>query len=159
MIPSAEPFDTFMALSVLLTGFERVDLYATGVEREYFAEVVRNAGDAVAHELWLTAQRGLAHQEHPARLEVALREELLSHPKFGPVVRSVIQMWYTANWTALPKRWHEEYGGPSDDADHVVSARAYPQGLVWQAINAHPMGGKQQGFGAWSLPPEGARHE
>lgn len=155
----AEPFDLFMALSVLLTGFERVELDATGVEREYFDEVLRNAGEPVAKELWLATQRVLEHEQSPARLEIAVREELLSSPKLGPVARNVIQMWYTANWTALPKSWHAEYGGPRDDADHVVSARAYPQGLMWKAINAHPMGGKQQGFGAWSLPPEGSRHE
>ena len=158
MKPAHEPFDTFMALSVMLTGFERVDLSATGVERQYFDEVVRNAGEPVARELWAATDRVLERYE-PAMRDTALREEILSSPKLGPVARSLIQMWYTANWTALPKAWHAEYGGLSTDADHVVSASAYPQGLVWQAINAHPMGAKQQGYGAWSLPPEGSRHE
>jgi hypothetical protein len=154
-----DAFETFIELSVLLTGFERVDLYATGVAREYFEEVLRNAGEPAANELWLATRRLLAHQTSPAELETALRQEIFSSQKFGPVVQSVIQMWYTANWIALPKSWHVEYGGRMDDTSHVVSALAYPQGLVWQAIGAHPMGGKQQGFGAWSLPPEGGRHE
>ena len=29
----------------------------------------------------------------------------------------------------------------------------YAQGLVWNAIGAHPQGAKMPGYGSWALPP------
>lgn len=37
----------------------------------------------------------------------------------------------------------------------VISGEAYLQGLAWPAMGTHPMGGKQQGYGAWADPPPG----
>lgn len=128
--------EQFLDLSVALTGYSRVDLQGTGLVGEYWCELVSSAGEETSRELldaWERVQRSTD------ALEPALRREILSCPKLGPAARNLVKMWYLGQW--------------SDD--HVVSGEAYQQGLVWDAIGAHPMAAKQQGFGTWSLPPRG----
>ena len=38
-------------------------------------------------------------------------------------------------------------------ASQVVSAKAYTLGLVWQIVQAHPMGYSNLQFGYWSREP------
>jgi hypothetical protein len=56
---------------------------------------------------------------------------------------AVIELWYIGQWR-----------GVMGTDSRVVSARAYREGLVWGLFGGHPLGAKQQGYGAWSLPPE-----
>jgi hypothetical protein len=58
---------------------------------------------------------------------------------------AVIELWYLGLWR-----------GVMGTDNRIVSARAYREGLVWGLFGGHPMGAKQQGYGAWSLPPEGS---
>jgi hypothetical protein len=55
---------------------------------------------------------------------------------------AVIELWYLGLWRGL-----------MGTENRVVSPRAYREGLVWGLIDAHPMGAKQQGYGAWALAP------
>jgi hypothetical protein len=41
----------------------------------------------------------------------------------------------------------------------VVSSEAYLSGLQWVVAGAHPAGRRQQGYGVWSLAPEGTARE
>jgi hypothetical protein len=59
-----------------------------------------------------------------------------------PLDAAVVELWYLGLWRGL-----------MGTENRVVSARAYREGLVWDAIGAHPMGAKQQGFAAWAAPP------
>ena len=82
-------------------------------------------------------------------------QALLDDPKIGPVIKNIITLWYLGQWNQMPAQWRNDYGASALDRDHIISAQSYRQGLVWTAMGAHPMGTKQQGFGAWSLaPPE-----
>lgn len=63
----------------------------------------------------------------------------------GPLAKALIRLWYLGLWTG------------ADGRERVASPRAYREALVWDAIGAHPMGAKQQGFGAWAMPPPDAR--
>jgi hypothetical protein len=64
-------------------------------------------------------------------------EAVLADEVLGPVARDVTVMWYCGSWQG-----------------EVVSPDAYVAGLQWVAAGAHPIGARQQGFGAWALPPE-----
>lgn len=59
-----------------------------------------------------------------------------------PADPAVIELWYLGVWRGL-----------METDTRVVSPRAFREGLVWTVIDAHPMGAKQQGYGAWTLPP------
>ena len=69
---------------------------------------------------------------------------LLGGDDKGPLAKALIRLWYLGLWTG------------ADRAERVASPRAYREALVWDAIGAHPMGAKQQGFGAWATRPPGA---
>jgi hypothetical protein len=137
-----DPLEDFLALSVALTGYGRADLLGTGVARRHYDEAVRMAGEAVCRDLLDAAAAACAAGDDVARREEALRQTVLAEPKLGPVARSIIKMWYLGAWRE-----------PPGDRDHVVSAEAYQEGLVWRAIGSHPPGAKQPGFGTWALEP------
>ena len=132
--------DPFVELSASLTGFPVVDLLGTGMADAYWAKVQEKAGSKLADELlsaWQTVK------DSSESIETALRTKILSHPELGPLARNVIQMWYLGQW---------------EEAE-VVSATAYVEGLVWNAIGAHPQAAKQDGFGVWGLPPRNIEEE
>jgi hypothetical protein len=138
----------------VLTGFNKVELQSTGVARDYLNLLIEMAGDALCFELWAETQSIYAkHAGHSARLEREVRQRILKSAKFAPPARNIILLWYNAIWYQLPPDWTTRHGANALDQDHVVSAKAYPEALIWQAIGAHPPAAKPQGFGAWALPP------
>jgi hypothetical protein len=144
--------ELFLDISALLTGFDRVQLLGTGMADEYLRTLEDELSGEALDELLSSYERLTSAGER----EGAVASEILGDPKWGPVARNVILMWYCGTWNALPQEWRKAYGSSPDDTDRVVSAEAYVAGLQWVAAGAHPMGAKQQGFGAWALPPEGA---
>jgi hypothetical protein len=92
-------------------------------------------------------------QEPPGGLQEAVRARILDAPWLGPLARNTITLWYTAQWAQLPAAWRYAHGAVEADVDHVVSAQAYQEGLMWKAAGTHPMGARQPGYGTWALPP------
>jgi hypothetical protein len=149
----ADAVDAFLRLSAALTGFDRMELLGTGMVPRYYDELTQIIG---AREVGtLLAAAGRVEPGHPASgedLDRAFREQILDDNRFGPVARRIVTMWYIGSWAQLPREWRNTYGATSLDVDHVISAAAYREGLAWVAAGAHPMGAKQQGFGAWARP-------
>lgn len=143
--------EQFLFLSVALTGFDEAELLGTGLLPEYQEQLVNVIGKAISQELWTIAQN-LADCDDNDR-ESAIRRDLLASPKFGPIARNIIQLWYWGSWIELPPDWREQYGINDQDVTHFISAKGYQEGLVWKAMSTHPQGAKQGGFGSWSLPP------
>lgn len=156
-MPPIHPLEQFLNLSVVLTGFNKVELQEAGTGREYLNLLTEMAGGTLCFELWAETQAIFAkYAGHAGRLEREVNQRILKSEKFAPLARNIILMWYNAIWYQLPPDWTTRHGANALDQDHVVSARAYPEALVWRAMGAHPQGAKPQGFGAWALPPEGA---
>jgi hypothetical protein len=150
------PLDQFLNLSVVLTGFNKVELQATGVGLDYLTLLMEMAGDTLCFELWAETQAIYAkHAGNAARLESEVHTHILKSAKYAPLARNIILLWYNAIWYQLPPDWTTRHGANAVDQDHVVSAKAYPEALIWQAIGAHPPAAKPQGYGAWALPPAG----
>jgi len=148
------PSELFLALSAILTGFERVDLLGTGLAGAYYDEVVSTVGNRVSDELWSTIHQIIGRSgKDESRLETAIRRQVLASPKFGPIARNIIQMWYVGIWNELPQAWQEAYGTSPNDTTRVISPEAYKQGLIWNVMGAHPPAAKQPGFGSWSQLP------
>ena len=136
--------DRFLSLSAGLTGFNRVELLGTGMTHAYLRtlEEVLPTGmlDALLERAPLDATGSLA--------------ELLAHGDLGPVARNLILLWYGGTWTPLPDEWRAVHGTSPLDVRRVVTPEAYVAGLQWAVAAAHPVGARQQGFGAWAMPPE-----
>jgi hypothetical protein len=145
-----EAVDGFLRLSVILTGYEQYELLGTGMLMPYYDELMRIIGAREAGAL-LGAFSGVADGD-----DEAFRRAILDSPRFGPVARNLTMMWYLGTWTQLPRQWRNTFGATAYDTDHVVSAAAYREGLVWPAAGTHPMSAKQPGFGSWARPPAGA---
>jgi len=60
------------------------------------------------------------------------------------LARAIVKMWYIGSW----------YGFPKDlPTPQVISQNAYIGGLMWKAMQAHPMGASDFTFGYWVQPP------
>jgi hypothetical protein len=136
----------FLAASVALTGFDEADLLGTGLLERYLAELVAVAGAPAVAAFLSAVEAAIAGGRE-------LTPDVLAHPRFGPLARSVVSMWYLGSWQRLPEAWY--VGGERSplDVDRVISPAAYVEGLVWRAAGTHPPGAKQPGFGSWSFPP------
>lgn len=150
----------FYALSVVLTGYDRASLQGTGVGETYYDTLTTIVGQPISDELLAVFAHIESQGLSPEERDLAIRREIMASRKLGPVARNIIKMWYTANWYQMPDEWADEFGtfvqddcGNYLDTDHVISAAAYDQGLQWLAFEAHPMGGKQPGYGTWTVPP------
>ncbi|QIE56309.1 hypothetical protein G5B40_13055 [Pikeienuella piscinae] len=142
----------FLGLSVALTGYDRASLWSTGCVPAYRKQLDAVAGPALADRLDHIGGMLGALPPGPA-VDALIREEVLSDADLGPLARSLIQLWYLGQWTPMPQDWIDRNGAKREDTARIVSTRAYREGLVWDAIGAHPMGAKPQGFGAWAEEP------
>lgn len=139
----------FLDLSVLLTGFGRVQLLGTGMLEHYLRAVDDVLPAGFLDEL-LAAYDALRAGDR----EAAAGPTIFDDPKLGPVARNLILLWYCGTWTELPEDWRGLHGTSPLDTHRVVSPASYLAGLQWVAAGAHPVGARQQGYGAWAVPPE-----
>ncbi|HLF25523.1 MAG TPA: hypothetical protein VJG32_04255 [Anaerolineae bacterium] len=149
-----DSLEQFLSLSVGLTGFNRAELLGTGLVQEYYQQVVSVIGEAISQELWAIARKLIERAGNEgADLEAAIRRELMASPKFGPIARNIVQLWYWGAWIELPQAWRNQHRASPQDVTHFTSAAAYQQGLLWKTMGAHPQGAQQPGFGSWSMRP------
>jgi hypothetical protein len=139
----------FLALSSEATAFSVFDLHGTGQAECYLSAVVRVVGEETLTEL-LDAYDRAAGAAGDAG---ALRAEIFSNDKLGPVARNIIKLWYAGIWYELPPEWSESFGARENDGTFTASSQAYPEGLLWRAIGANPPGAKAPGYGSWAFPP------
>jgi hypothetical protein len=144
-----DPLAIFTELSVALTGFNRVELAGTGLIEQHYATLLRLIGEREAGHLLLAAATALS-ADHDGS---ALRRDVIESRRYGPVIVSLIKLWYLGSWYPLSGAYCDVNGSTAEDVEHVVSAAAYREGLVWVAAGAHPMGAKPPGYGSWAEPP------
>ncbi len=145
----SQRLDPFVSLSALLTGFDAVQLYGTGLAEAYLDELDQTLPAGFTDQL--LAQ--LAPVSADPAPDEALERRVMADFKLGPVARTLVVLWYTGGWTPLPDAWRAEFGASPRDVKRVISAESYQGGLQWQAAGAHPPGALHQGFAAWALPP------
>ncbi|MCC3331828.1 hypothetical protein [Nocardia abscessus] len=152
------PRQIFTDLSVALTGFDRAELGATGLLDTYYDTLLRIIGEREAGHLLRDAGDALAQdRENHKNNNAALELKVIHAERYRPVVLSLIKLWYLGRWYPLPPAYRDKHGSTANDVEHVISAQAYREGLVWAAAGAHPMGAKAPGFGSWAQPPTGPR--
>lgn len=137
---SSQNFERFIAFSIQVTGFSRFELLGTGQARCYYDWIQTQSADDFENLLAVYAEAPSAESAREAYLET----QIMQSDRLGPLARSIIKLWYLGQWED-PARIKEV---------QILSAQSYQQGLVWNAIHAHPQGAKQQGFGAWAEAPQ-----
>ena len=150
MCPSHNSTNQFLELSAYFTGFTRAELQGTGLVSNYYDVVNTIIETEIIGAMLLEFQSSIDDSASNNQTQAG---PMIEDPKFGPVIKNIITLWYLGQWNQMPANWRNQYGASALDRDHIISAQSYKQGLVWAAMGAHPMGTKQQGFGAWSLPP------
>ncbi|WP_338775328.1 hypothetical protein [Streptomyces sp. DG1A-41] len=146
------PKQIFTDLSVELTGFDRAELAGTGMIDTYYDTLLRMIGEREAGQLLRYASDALTADQQ-TKNGAALKRDVIDSPRFGPVVVSLIKLWYLGHWYPLSGAYRDLHGATADDVEHVISSQGYREGLVWVAAGAHPMGGKPPGHGSWAEPP------
>lgn len=156
---TARSFERFLHLSVDLTDFRETELLGTGLAHHYLAKVRAACGDDIFTDLLATHRLARADAARDGGscdrtlLDRALRHRIFSDDCLGPVARNVIKLWYAGTWYGLPPEWTDRYGANSAAETSTVTAASYQEGLLWQAIGAHPPGAKAPGYGSWAQPP------
>jgi hypothetical protein len=70
------------------------------------------------------------------------------------LARSIVLLWYLGSWyEPADLKANSSPGARHAISSHVVSAKGYTQGLVWQIAGTHPMGYSNLQFGYWSRDP------
>ncbi len=146
----------FLRLSVDLTGYSSADLLGTGLVETYYNEVRDIVGGRIFGRLLLTWEEIESEDAAGTRIIDEVRKRILDNAMLGPIARNIITMWYVGNWNQLPRVWRQKYGAQAKDLTRVISARAFREGLVWDAIGAHPPTAKSPGFGTWASTPKDA---
>ncbi|MCB9231799.1 MAG: hypothetical protein H6581_09050 [Bacteroidia bacterium] len=144
----------FLRLSEALTGYGQFQLEGTGNVDDFLATLEEIVKPDITNRLLLEFSKLWENDKDGNTLEAGIRNHLMTDPLLGPVARNLIKLWYLGSWYQLPALWRENFGSHAGDYDHVISPRSYVEGLVWDAIKAHPQGAKQPGFGTWAFPPE-----
>ena len=153
--PTSKPYYDFIDFSEVLTGFSAYQLYGTGQAETYFKAVqdVLSA-ELVEEMLHLFGDVASEAQDDANQLREGMQRTILGDPKFGPIARNILKLWYAGSWYQLPEAWREAYGERENDIDFVVSAESYTEGLLWPAVGANPSGAKPFGYGTWADPPK-----
>lgn len=141
-----DQYHRFLLFSVAVTAFKKVELQGTGQAEAFLVTIIKIVGWEILEQVLDTFD---VYKGSPKEL----RQHLFGDEKLGPVVRSVIKLWFSGVWYQLPKAWSQKYGPIPNDVTHMVSPEAYVEGLMWPTIGAHPAGAKAPGYGSWALRP------
>ena len=160
LISEPDQFNTFIALSVSLTGFAEYQLQGTGLASLYLSELIDILGKEIVQDIFATYQRIQSQSGNDTqKLEDNIRLQLMSDAKLGPVTRNIVKLWYSGNWYQLSDDWRMNYGVKERDISFVISAESYTEGLLWEAIGSNPSGAKPIGYGTWAEAPVISRLE
>jgi hypothetical protein len=157
MPASVDSYRLFLSLSAELTGFDRVNLEATGLARFYFhklAELVGAEATTALETAWHQVEQ--CSHEKPEQRSALTRSLILDDQHCGPVARNLLILWYLGQWDPLPSWWYAEYGHqpPPESLPCIIfKPECYTEGLVWPAAGAHPPGAKPFGYAVWTQPP------
>ena len=151
----------FIDLSSVLTGFSHEELWGTGMVQTFYDSVNLIIGEREMGKLLGVSSSVLKGKKNittniTSKVEAEIEKKILNSDRYGPVSFNIIRLWYLGAWKQLPREWRNNFGATSYDVDHIISSQAYQESLVWTAGETHPMGAKQQGFGAWASPGPGA---
>lgn len=126
--------ETFLTISVLLTGFDEMELLGTGMLDTYFNVAMDKNSHKDVTNFFATVDKILAGNKNDINDQIS--QELMPQAYFAGMAQNIIIMWYMGSWM-----------------NTIISPTSYTQGLIWKAADTHPPGAKQPGFASWSKAP------
>src|SRR5882724_52434 len=150
--PEADVQD-FANMSAALTGFLssvlKPKLDPVGLARTYYEFALAQVGASQISAL-LNAFRAIQTQP-PQTIANTLLETSSPTPSGQALLaQSIVAMWYLGAWYILGAKGG---GGFPPTPLQIISSEAYTNGLVWSAMQSHPMGFSPFTFGYWSQAP------
>lgn len=133
---AAQEAAKFIALSKLLTGFDKLEVDPE-LALKHLHRLKNDAElEPVVSELI---------EKHDAMDQADFEEQILDgpDPTYREAAQAIILLWYTGAF--FDGRFPVDSGTPQDNQ--------YVQGLVWQVIEAHPMGYSTEGGQYWREQP------
>jgi hypothetical protein len=126
--------ETFLTISVLLTGFDEMELLGTGMLDTYFNVAMNRNSHKDVTSFFAAVDKILAGNKDEINDQISL--ELMPQAYFAGMTQNIITMWYMGSWM-----------------NDIINPASYTQGLIWKAADTHPPGAKQPGFGSWETAP------
>jgi hypothetical protein len=152
---------TFRALSSHLTGFAEDDLEGTGMVNDYY-RVLMQEQDHEGVRAFLSEAESILKLKSDMQIHAELKRVFVESPvaaqqpdppfdqlSYQGLAQRIILLWYTGIWTTMNGRDTQS----QQERTALVSSPAYLEGLIWGTADTHPAGGKQPGFGSWSMRP------
>jgi len=130
-------FELFLQFSEFSTGFDQPRLWGTGVVKNYYDAVEVKVGSSFLHKM-LEIFGSIKGRRDEKDL---FYTELFFSAEYRSLVKGIINLWYTGLWC-------DEEGEPV-----VLSSESYLNGLMWNVVGAHVLGGKPYGYGSWAEAP------
>ena len=133
--------ETFVQLSVAVTGFDRSMITGTGLVDQNLRALRLIAGKEIIDKILSDWDAGNPYSFEPHAI---------------PIVNNIVRAWYLGKWIALKPKERQALGvrGFTAALDHVLSPESYREALAWNVVHAHPPGAKQPGFSSWTEAPE-----
>jgi hypothetical protein len=150
--PEADVQD-FADMSAALTGFSssflKPQIDPVELARTYYEFAVAQVG-ATSMTALLEAFRAIKTQPPQAIVNALLETNAASPSSQALIAESIVAMWYLGAWYVPGKQGG---GGFPPTPLQIISSEAYTNGLVWNAMQSHPMGFSPFTFGYWSQQP------
>lgn len=138
--------NTFVELSSVLTGYAR-EVLAPPFDsidlKSLYYQTAQQAQGAVFDQILSTFAQ-IMSTTPPDQWPQEVQEKILSDATLGPAARQILKLWFVGIWYDPPDQINQ---------GQIVSMQAYVGGLVWDTIQAHPMGDSQFPFGYWGSDP------
>jgi hypothetical protein len=139
----------FLEISARLTGFDVIELEATGMAETYL-NVIKHETSADILQLFFTEARNIlsAGSGDEEKTKALIASRLFPVSNYGGLAQNLVYMWYSG-------QWQPAVNAPDANLAQVrnISQNAYVEGLMWVAAETHPPGAKQPGFGSWAQIP------
>ncbi|MFY8273548.1 hypothetical protein AAEU32_05435 [Pseudoalteromonas sp. SSDWG2] len=144
--------DNFVALSALLTGFNE-DIIAPTLDvddmKSVYFSLWQAKIDAQHPQLSETILSAFAQLKSQGKSASQIGMSLLDDSRGEPFIfacRALIYLWYMGAWPTVA-------ADNSSTSFTIVSGKAYSKALVWQVMQAHPMGDSDLHYGYWAEAP------
>ncbi len=143
-------FNSFINLSATLTGFPATTLsnpFDTQKVAEVYFKVLSdptNVDQATFNKLLATFNQLVQQFPSQPAQNQQIQTQIINDATLGPLAKNINRMWYLGVW----------YTDDKQQNGFVVSQLAYINGLVWEVMEAHPMGYSTENFGYWNTTPQ-----
>jgi len=155
---TVDTMNNFIGLSAVLTGFATNIIAPTLDPVDIKSEYLPVFTQKIAEESKDPTLVAAILQKFAALKAQQLTDQQIGMQMLSPdnganfvlACRKLIFMWYSGAWPTIIPATDTE---PATTVSDMISAKSYTTGLVWQVMQAHPMGDSNYRYGYWAKSP------